>query len=292
MSNPIMRLFKEPAVYFLLIGASIFALYNMSQPARDARMDGVILVDETTQQWIYSNFTKQFSRPPTRSEMDTLIRVHIVSEVKYRHAIEMGLDEQDSIIRRRMAQKFDFLFGNAAADSLPSDDVLQKWYTSNSGDFLNPPTISFSHLYFSPDRRKNPSSDAAKVLKAIREGMEPDSDTFPFEVEFNDATPAEVRSVLGADFVEAVFEIPAGSWSGPVRSGLGYHLVHVSRVTQGGMPPLESIRDAVLQDWRAEESDRILQNLIDELTDQFEIDIDSRALTLFEYSENAGAISR
>lgn len=285
----VLRLLKEPSVYFLLIGLVVFAVYNLSQSASDAQLETLIIIDKPTQEWIHGNFSKQFRRPPTRSEMDALIEAFIVSEVKYRNALDMGLDDRDSIIQRRMVQKFDFLFGNAAADSLPADSVLQEWYEHHTDEFLEPPTISFTHLYFSPDNRISASADAVAALKDIQERKDPNSDSFPFDVEFDEATPVEVRNVLGPEFARAVIEVPPGVWTGPIRSGLGFHLVRVSDVTPGKTPLFGEVRDAVLQRWREEESDRILQEFIAELTSQFEISIDEESLTDLEYSADSQA---
>ncbi len=285
-----MRLLKDPSVYFLLIGTSIFGFYSVYQTDDQASMDSRIVVDGPTQEWIHGNFAKQFRRSPTRAEMDALVQAYIEGEVKYRHALDMGLDYRDAIIRRRMMQKFDFLFGNAAADSLPKDTELREWYQANSDEFMEPASISFSHLYFSPDKRASVASDAAAALEALRDNTKPASDQFPFEVRFEAATTREVRNVLGPEFTQAVFEAPIGLWFGPIHSGLGYHLVLVSERTPGSLPPFEDVRGAVLQRWRDEESARILVELIAMLTSQIEIEIDAESLAQFDYSPGSEAI--
>jgi hypothetical protein len=277
-------LLKEPSVYFLLMGIAIFVVYDQFRAEDYAELDHTIEIDGATQDWLYSNFKKQLRRSPTRAEMNILIEKHVESEIKYRHALDMGLDDRDSIIRRRMMQKFDFLFGNAAADSLPDDDVLNVWYAENPDDFKLPPALSFSHLYFSPDKRSAPFEDAATALKALRAGLEPDADRFPFDVEFVEATPREVRNVLGPEFSASVFEAEVGSWTGPIQSGLGVHLVRISEKRPGVQPPLEEVRDAVLQQWREEESERILEELILTLSNEFTIMIDRDALAEFDYA--------
>lgn len=279
----VLSILKDPLIQFVLIGAVIFVLYGFSQTAEESRMDSRIVVDAPTQAWIYDNFKKQFRRPPSRLEMVALVDAHIEAEVKVRHALAMGLDERDSIVRRRLMQKFDFLFGDGAVDSVPGDDVLQAWYEVNESEFLAPSTISFSHVYFSPDNRESASSDAQAALVSVGDESEPKGDSFPFEVEFDRATWAEVRNVLGPEFAEAVFGAPLSQWSGPVRSGLGYHLVLVSESVEGSLAPFLENRDAVLQHWREAESKRILEELIVELQSQFEVDVDEGSLQQFEY---------
>jgi len=282
----IIRLGKEPFLQFLLIGALIFAVYTLSSEPKRSETESSITLDASTQQWLYGNFARQFRRWPTRNEMDHLLQAHIIAEVKYRHALELGLDQQDSIIRRRMTQKFDFLFGNGAADAVPAEGVAEAWYAEHSADYLNRETVSFEHLYFNPDQRNSAESDAAKALDHLRANTTPVSDHFPFEVVFNDATRLEVRHVLGPQFAEEIFKTSVGEWHGPIRSGLGLHLVSVSSKREG-LPPLESVRDEVIRDWRKAESKQILRELESELSSQFDISIDTHALTQFDYSKEA-----
>jgi len=282
----IIRLSKEPFLQFLLIGTLIFAVYSQASDPKRPDFENSITLDSSTQQWLYANFTKQFRRSPTRSEMDHLLQAHIIAEVKYRHALDMGMDQHDSIIRRRMTQKFDFLFGNGAADAIPEQGVIEAWYAEHSADYLDRETVSFEHLYFSPDQRVSAESDAVKALDDLRANTSPVSDNFPFDIVFNDATRLEVRHVLGPQFAKEVFKTPVGQWHGPIHSGLGLHLVSVSSKREG-LPPLESVRDAVIRDWRKAESQRILLELESELSSRFDISIDTHALTQFDYSEEA-----
>lgn len=287
--NKLSAILKEPSVYFLLIGLAIFIVYDQFSAEDFSELDHQIEIDGATQDWLYSNFKKQLRRSPTRAEMDILIEKHVESEIKYRHALDMGLDVRDSIIRRRMMQKFDFLFGNAAADSLPDDAVLNAWYADNPDDFKLPPAITFSHVYISPDKRSTPIKDAVTALKALRAGQKPDVDRFPFDVEFVEATPREVRNVLGPEFSAQVFEAEVSAWVGPIESGLGVHLVRIADKNPAVQPPLEDVRDAVLQQWREEESKRILEELILTLSNEFTITIDNAALAGFDYGSASEA---
>ena len=261
-----MRVLKEPFVQFLIGGALVFLVYSFSRSADEAVAEKRIAIDGPTQEWIYGNFAKQFRRPPSRLEMGSLIKTYIEHEVKYREALEMGLDDRDTIVRRRMMQKFDFLFGNAAADSVPKAGDLQDWYETHSDEFALPPTVSFTHLWFSPDERGDAvMADAETALATLRAGGNAKGDRFPFEAAFEDASPAVVRNVLGPEFTEAVFQAPLDVWTGPITSGLGVHLVLVTDKTDRMLLPLEELHDAVLQHWRDAESDRILAEMIEGL---------------------------
>lgn len=280
-----MRVLKDPFVQFVGIGALIFLAYSFSQSAEQADVERRIAIDAPTQDWIYSNFKKQYRRAPSRAEMGALITAFVEHEVKYREALAIGLDERDSIVRRRMMQKFDFLFGNAAADRVPDNGVLQDWYEANSMEFGFPATIGFSHLWFSPDGRGDAAeSDAVAALAALRSGEQTQGDRFPFDAAFDGATRAEVRKVLGIEFADAVFEAPLGVWSGPFRSGLGYHLVRVTERAGSERLAFDEVRDSVLERWREVESERILADLVAKLKGNYAVEIDEASLVRFEYA--------
>lgn len=296
-----MRLIRDPFIQFLLVGGLVFVVYSFAKPSVDSDVNKHIRIDAATQQWLHSNFAKQFRRPPTELEMGALIRRYTTNEVKYREALMMDLDNRDSIVRRRMMQKFDFLFGNAAATAVPDDQVLKNWYAVNGEEFRLPPTITFQHVWFSPDTRgESAREDAAAALAEIPGGKDAKNDPaklgdpFPFDTEFDDATFAAVRSVLGEEFASGVFatniDTVGQGWFGPFKSGLGYHLVQIKERIEGEQPPLEQIRDDVLAKWREQESERILADMIAKLQGQYDVELDQDAIMELEYTPESESV--
>ena len=57
---------------------------------------------------------------------------------------------------------------------------------------------------------------------------------------------------FGDDFANSLRNAPQGKWSGPVRSGFGWHAVRVRNVIAAGTPTLSAVRQRVSNDWRAE----------------------------------------
>jgi hypothetical protein len=54
-------------------------------------------------------FQAQWQRLPTQAEFNRPIENKVQEEVLYREAVTMGLDEDDAIVKCRMAQKMQFL---------------------------------------------------------------------------------------------------------------------------------------------------------------------------------------
>ena len=270
---------------FLVLGGIIFLVFGLNPSDDGTETDRRIAVDGPTQAWLYDTFSKQFRRPPTRSEMEVLIQSHVDDEVKYREALALGLDDRDSIVRRRLMQKFDFLFGDAGTNLNPIDEELEGWYEEHAERFMVSATVSFTHRWFSPDDRgASAEADALSALSALRAGETIAGDSFPFSLSYEAVNRAAVRRSFGPDFAAAVFDAPFDEWSGPIESGLGFHTVRVTQKTKGIAPPLDEVREAALDAWRREESKRVLAATLSKLRSDYTIEIDEAATGQFDYS--------
>src|SRR5215470_14548602 len=163
------RWVREPLLHFLLLGVALFAVYSSMQRGRggvESSKQIALTLDDLRQMDMY--FESQWHRPPTPQEFQAMVDDKVREEVLYREGIAMGLDKDDTIVKRRMAQKMQFLAEDVAAAHEPTTAELKAWYEKNSNKFALPSRMSFRHLYFSPDKRgKNAQRDAASVLTKI-----------------------------------------------------------------------------------------------------------------------------
>jgi parvulin-like peptidyl-prolyl isomerase len=180
--------------------------------------------------------------------MRNLAEDKVRQEILYREGLALGLDRDDTIVKRRLAQKMEFLSDDVSALRDPSLDELKKWYAKNGSQFSLPSRITFRHLYFSPDKRGAQAHDAAATALAKLPGKVRDAidlttlaDSFMFQDHYSDRTPDEVANVFGRKFAEELFKLRPGAWNGPVESGLGWHLVWVDSITAGRTPEFEEI---------------------------------------------------
>ena len=99
---------REPLFHFLLGGAALFLLYGAVTGDRAARPDRIV-VGEARVASLAATFQRTWLRPPTRAELDALIQDFVDEEILYREALELGLDRNDLVVRRRLRQKMEFL---------------------------------------------------------------------------------------------------------------------------------------------------------------------------------------
>ena len=233
-------------LHFLLLGIVLFAAYAYVQRGRggvESSKQIAVSLDDLRTMDLY--FESQWHRPPTPAEFQAMVEDKVREEVLYREGLAMGLDKDDEIVKRRMAQKMQFLAEDVATAHEPSTAELKAWFDKNSGKFALPSRYSFRHLYFSPDKRgKNAQADAAAALTKIA-GQPEDSklaaasgDSFMFQDYYGDRTPEAIAKEFGPQFAIALEKLKPGSWQGPVESGYGWHLVFVDTVIPGSHPGL------------------------------------------------------
>ena len=254
-------LLREPLAHFLLIGAVLFGLYSIAPsappataPSREIRLS----LDEIAQLTLL--YESQWRRPPTPQDLERMVENKVQQEILYREALAIGLDKDDEIVKRRMAQKMQFLAEDVAAAREPTTADLRSWYETNSAKFAQPPRLSFRHLYFSTDRRGTRARNDAEQALAKLAGQPVDAkiasslaDPFMFQDYYRDRAPDYLGKEFGPPFALAVARLPPGSWQGPIESGFGWHLVFVDTVIPGRVPAFEEIEGDVKTAWLSEQ---------------------------------------
>ena len=276
------RIFKEPLLHFLLLGALIFAVNGWREGQRPSET-GTARIEITagTIAWLSEGFARQWHRAPDADELRGLVNDHIREEVLHREALALGLDRDDTIVRRRMAQKMEFLGQDIAAAVAPDEAALRKYFEVNAARYAKAARISFRHVYFSKDKRgPRLETDAREVLVALAKGANEETVGDPFlrEHEFAAADETDIASALGREFAAQVMTLPAGEWRGPVASSYGMHLVRVSERAEPQAVEFEAVREAVERDFSEERRLAANADFIRRLKDRYLISVDEAAL--------------
>ena len=272
---------REPLVHFLLLGALLFALGAFLGGGAGGSRDRMIVVSERDVEWLSQAWQRQWRRPPTEEELAGLIDNHIREEVLYREALAMGLAENDTIIRRRLVQKIEFMTEDLIDQVEPTEDELGAYFEANPDDYRIPELRSFTHIYFSEDSRGEAAwSDAQRVLDDLSAmPTQPDrapelGDRFMMQYDYPRRSQAEVAQHMGRDFAEDLFALTGEGWQGPLRSGYGIHLVRVAQVSDADLQELDEVRDDVRSDLMRQRRETANASFYDGLRSQYEVTID------------------
>lgn len=239
------RLIREPLVHFLAAGSALFLL--MSQFGANDSLDRSITIREDQVARLASQWEQTWRRPPSAQQLDSLIRDYIKEEVYVREAMRLGLDADDPVIRRRLRAKMEFLATAEIQNMEPTEVELQRYFDANKHRYAEEPAFSFDQQFLGEG--EGPAKDA---MRALLQGKKPATQALSVPESMVDAASDSISRQFGDDFANSLRNAPTGKWSGPVRSGFGWHAVRVRKVVASGTPKLSAVRQRVSNDWRSE----------------------------------------
>ena len=250
------RWLREPLLHFLLAGALIFAIYELLNPAanRTDRANQIVLTKDDLRQ-LAVQWLAQGRPPPTADQMRALVEQRVSEEILFREAVALGLDKDDEIIKRRLAQKMDFLAADVAALQDPERCRTQSLVRAEFGSLcasaareLSPPVLLLRSARRSRQgcREYSTRSPVSRPthLKSLTV-----ADPFMFQDYYAERAPEQIAKEFGPDFAKAVFQLKPGAWQGPIQSGYGWHLVFVDAIEPGRVPAFEEVEPDVKSAW-------------------------------------------
>jgi hypothetical protein len=275
------KLLREPLVHFMFIGAAIYLLYGIfAEPVPEAD-DKTIVVTAGEVEWMQTAWQKRWNRPPTAEEFDGLIQQYIKETVLYREALTMGLNQHDQVIRRRLAQKLEFLAKDLVALTPPTEAELQTYFDEHQDRYQEPALYTFTQVFIDPDKRGDVTLDDAEVIKAtlVAKGDVIDDagalgDDFMLQNYYPEKDQVEILKLFGSGFAESLVELSPGQWHGPVLSGYGVHLVYISSISEPPAPEFTALRERVEQDWKMERGEELNDKFYANLRDQYTVIIE------------------
>lgn len=267
------RLIKEPLVHFVVLGALLFAGYGwLNRHVATAPEQGRIVISQGQLASMREIFLRTMQRPPTGEEWEGLIQERVREEVYYREAMALGLDKDDTIIRRRLRQKMEFVSDDIAAQAQPTDAELNAYLQAHPDQFRMEQQFTFRQLYLNPAKHgTNLTRDAVQLLAKLNQvgadaGWAAMGDSFMLDNSYTAVPAGEIASQFGQEFASKLRGLASGHWLGPVESAFGMHLVHISQRTEGRLPVLAEVRDRVVREWennrRLEENEKFYRGLL------------------------------
>jgi peptidyl-prolyl cis-trans isomerase C len=278
-SSLLKRLSREPLVHFLLLGALLFGAYaHIERNHGGAEPSKRIELSLGDLSQLVQVFRSQWRRNPTPVEFRQLVEEKAREEILYREALALGLDKDDTIVKRRLAQKMQFLAEDVAAAREPSSKELATWYEANRDKFALPPRVGFRQLFFSSDRSQGGARDDAAAALTKLAGKAEDSnlaaplaDASMFQDYYRDRTPEFLGKEFGPNFALTVTKLSPGSWQGPVESSFGWHLVFVDTLIPGRAPAFEEVEADVKKAWLAEQKVKAWQKTYQDLRAKYTV---------------------
>jgi hypothetical protein len=273
------KLLREPLVQFLAMGALLFVYFEWRGGGSGPGSTRITITPGLVEH-LASGFAKTWQRPPSDEELKGLIDEHVKEEIATREATAMGLDRDDTIVRRRLRQKLEFLVEDAVDQVPPADEELQQWLDRHPDVFRPEVKVAMRQVYLSPERRGGSAdADAEQLLARLRRkgpGAKTDAvgDASMLPLELPLGPLSEVGRAFGREFAGQVEALAPGQWAGPLRSPYGLHLVLVTERVAAARPALADVRPLVEREVQSERRRRQLQALYEELLRKYTVEIE------------------
>lgn len=274
-----MRILHDPISHFFLLGALLFFLYGLVAPGSWSVVENDrVVISKDFVETLVQQFEQRNGHSPTPKEAIGLIEEYIREEILFREGMKLGLNQGDSIVRRRIMQKMEFLFRGGSAVRDPTEEDLALYLESHAGSFEIPSRTSFSHIYFSREKRGEQAlQDAHAVLDKL--GKEGDGtisvsslgDPFLLQYDFKYKSREDITEIFGSGFSEQIGSLQAGVWSGPVPSIFGFHLVRVTDHKPAELPMLSTLRNKVRRAWIVDQQEKAELETFNRLRNRYEI---------------------
>ena len=270
MANPLTPILREPLTYFLLAGAVLFFVWDWFEAD-----PGNYHIEITTQERerIRAQWEGQMDRKPSAEEMTGLVEQFVREEVYYREALLLGLDQNDTIIRRRLAQKLEFLTEDIATAKPAGEQELRTFYDQHQANYSEPGKYAFTHHYFSTERRSDSHAVATRAIATLNTAPEtaPPGDPFMLQAEFVARSVREIADLFGSDFALGIAELAPGMWQGPVRSAYGWHAVMLQEHTPARQQAYEEVAARVANDYAQNARDDANKRYYKSLRDRYQV---------------------
>ena len=276
MSELFSRLWREPLLHFLLIGAALFLYYGVvAEDGGEAPQKRIIVTSGQITQ-LSANFARSRMRQPTQQELDLMVENHVREEIFYREAMAMGLDQDDPMVRRRMRMKLEFMLEDLSGQDA-SDEVLTAFLNQHPERFRDEAQVTFRQVFLNSELRKNIEGSARQLLSTLNDGGDPDAlgDPTMASRAFEMAPQSVVSRDFGDDFARELFSLPSGGWTGPLYSPFGAHLVRIDARTNARVPELAEIRSEVLREYLVDKREQQKNLAYQRLREGYEVEIEA-----------------
>lgn len=273
-----MKILREPLVQFFFLGGLIYFAYALLSPETEEDTSRSIVVNKSKVEWMQGSWEKRWNRLPTQEELDGVIEQYVKETILYNEAIKMGLDKDDGVIRRRLAQKVEFLAKDLVVYNPPSEEDLKKYYDGHQDKYTPDATYTFMQIYFNPDKRENTTLDDANKAKEIlnkersnTQDLTRFGDNFMVDSYFEANSELQIRKNFGTGFTQSLLKLEPGKWHGTILSGYGVHLVYLKEIVTPPATPFSQIKDVVTQDWTSERRKNLNEEFYAALKETYDI---------------------
>ena len=266
MQDWLRKLAGDRLIWFVVFGLLLFGADRLMQ----ARENNIIKVDLPLVEKLVAQWEGQTERRPNARELDALIEGYIREEILVREAARLGLNQDDIIIRRRLAQKVEFMMADETVDALPDKEALKRFFDDNRTQYDQPETLTWRHVF----------AENQAQARQLRSALNQDETDWqdkgkPFMLNRQYARQSEVdlSRLMGTQFAAALFQEKAGDWRAPVESAFGWHVVKIDKRHEAQQAVFEPLIERIARDYQKRQRQEALAAAWAELRGRYEVEL-------------------
>ncbi len=243
MQGFLRKLAQDRLIWFIVLGALLFGADRLLQVQENT----VIAIDLPLVEKLVAQWEGQTKRRPNARELDALIEGYIREEILVREAARLGLDNDDIIIRRRLAQKVEFMMADDMPDALPDRDALKAFFDANQQQYTQSESLSWRHVFVDDEgEARQLMAQLNKNDAAWQESGRP----FMLNRQYARQDELALSRLMGTQFAAALFAESGAGWRGPIQSAYGWHVVKIDTRHAAKAADFETIIERVARDWQ------------------------------------------
>ena len=253
-----MSIARHPLTIFLVVGVLLFVLDRW-------RSTESIVIDEAVTERVAGLWETQMGTPPDSETLEALLAAWLREEIFYREALRRGLDADDTVVRRRLVQKLEFLVQDMTPGAV-SDGDLEAYFEEHRERYRLPERWTFEQQQYAT------KAEAEAALEALRrgEGLPRGREDLPRH--FVGKSQAELQQALGSALASALREVPQNQWAGPLESPFGSHLLRLGARLPAELPPLSFVAPRVRTDYLRDAREASLNRFFQSVRGRYGVD--------------------
>ena len=240
------KLLKEPFLHFLVLGGFISYIYTLTN--QNSTQENSIVISQPRVNQLISNWKKKFFREPTEEEKEELIQNEIYQEIMYKEALTLGLDKNDAIIKRRLAQKMEFVSFDRIALEPPRDEELKSFMLKHKEKYSYPLRVSFTQEVLGTQQ---------KLFKPLYSNM----------------TEFDISRHFGRAFAKELFALDMDKKPHKLHSAYARHQVTILSKDAPKMKSFQEIKSIVKKDFLESMNEKLNQEIYKAMKAEYSIQV-------------------
>lgn len=264
---------RHRLTHFFMLGGALFAITPAPKGTRDIRVDPSVLAT------LHAEEAKTLGKDTlSTKEKQTVEARAIEDELLYREALRLRIAEGDIIVRQRLVQKLLVLAEDIDGASEPlTESALRDCFSKTQDQWKLPASIQFVHVVGSSRESVVALRDQVTAFTA---DPAHENDIPPFGESFATSrrvtgTVDEVSHAFGTEFATAITKLPVRTWSEPLESKHGTHLVRVLVYSPEKPATMEDVRGKIAVDCQMRRREEAVRRYVERLFKEYDVYVGS-----------------